>query len=221
MAVRGFDLRYLSTEREQRRGMKARDSATSLRRRGAAGAFALTVALLGACSAGGPDTDPVPTTTQADPVDVDETTPPSAESDDAAGVAEAAATKEVDYDGGRLRLDVSPVVRSGDLSRVTVTVTALRNPEGVETWFYYGVFTLFGSSAEEFQLLDLEGQQRYLTARDSEGECACTTDIHANGLLEGASIDIYAVFAAPPASVETVDLVMPGVAGTIADVPVE
>ena len=102
-----------------------------------------------------------------------------------------------------------------------MTVTALRNPEGEDKWFYYGVFSLSSVSAEDFQLLDMEGQQRYLTARDSEGECACTTDINAYGLLEGASAEIYAVFAAPPASVETVDLVMPGLAGTIADVPVE
>ena len=206
--------------------MRARDRATSIRRRGAAGAgVALTVALLGACSAGGPDTEPVPTTTQADPVDVapgdvDETSSPSVESDDVAGVVEAAATKEIEYDGGRLRLDVSPVVRSGDLSRVIVTVTALRNPEGEETWYYYAAVS-GTATAEEFELLDMEGQQRYLIARDSEGECVCTTDINAYGLLEGASAEIYAVFAAPPASVETVDLVLPGLAGTIADVPVE
>jgi hypothetical protein len=206
-------------------GMRARDRATSIRRRGAAGAVALTVALLGACSGGGSDAEPVPTTTQADPGSSasvsGETSTPPAESDDVAGVVEVAVTKEIDYDGGRLRLDVSPVVRSGDLSRVTVTVTALRNPEGKETWFYYGAFSLSSGSAEDFQLLDMEGQQRYLTARDSEGKCVCTTDINANGLLEGASIDIYAVFAAPPASVETVDLVLPGAGGTIADVPVE
>ena len=208
--------------------MRARDRATSIRRRGAAGAgVALTVALLGACSGGGSDAEPVPTTTQADPGssdvasgDVDETTSPSAESDDVAGAVEAAATKEIEYEGGRLRLDVSPVVRSGDLSRVTVTVTSLRNPEGKETWYYYAALS-GTATAEEFELLDMEGQQRYLTARDSEGECVCTTDINGYGLLEGASAEIYAVFAAPPASVETVDLVLPGPAGTIADVPVE
>lgn len=209
--------------------MRARDRATSIRRRGAAGAgVALTVALLGACSAGGSDAEPVPTTTQAEPGssdvapgDVDETSSPPAESDDVAGVVEAAATKEIEYDGGRLRLDVSPVVRSGDLSRVIVTVTALRNPEGEEKWYYYAAFSGITTTAEEFELLDMESQQRYLTARDSEGECVCTTDINAYGLLEGASAEIYAVFAAPPASVETVDLVLPGTAGTIADVPVE
>ena len=136
-------------------------------------------------------------------------------------MAEAAVTKEIEYDGGRLRLDVSPVVRSGDLARVTVTVTALRNPEGKENWFYYGAFSLSSGSAGEWELLDMESQQRYLTARDSEGDCVCSTDINANGLLEGDSIEIYAVYAAPPASVETVDLVLPGTAGTIADVPVE
>lgn len=208
--------------------MRARDRATSIRRRGAAGAgVALTVALLGACSAGGSDAEPVPTTTQAEPGssgvasgDVDETSSPSAESDDVAGVAEAAVTKEIDYEGGRLRLDVSPVVRSGDLSRVTVTVTALRNPDGEENWSFYPVLSPI-STAEDFELLDMEGQQRYLTARDSAGECVCTTNMVSHPLLEGASIEVYAVFAAPPASVETVDLVLPGTAGTIADVPVE
>lgn len=205
--------------------MRARGRATSIRRRGTAGAVALTVALLGACSGGGSDAELVSTTTQADSgssgVASGETSTPSAESDDVGGMVEVAATKEVEYDGGLLRLDVSPVVRSGDLSRVTVTVTALRNPEGEETWHYYGVFSLSSGSASEWELLDMEGQQRYLTARDSEGQCVCSTGINANGLLEGASIEIYAVYAAPPASVETVDLVLPGTAGTIADVPVE
>lgn len=209
--------------------MRARDGGTSIRRRGAVGAVvALGVALLGACSAGGTDAEPTPDTAQAEvepsdvaPDDVDEAPAAPEDSENGTDAVRAAVSKEVDYDGGRLRLDVTPVVRSGDLARVTVTVTALSNPQGDETWYYYGLFSSTTRTAEDFELLDLENQQRYLTARDSDGDCVCTTGINGHGLLEGDSVEIYAVFAAPPASVETVDLVMPGTAGTVADVPVE
>lgn len=56
-------------------------------------------------------------------------------------------------------------------------------------------------------LIDPVGKKKYFVARDSKGKCVCSQEI--KGIDPGASINVWAKFAAPPAEVQKVSVIVP------------
>ena len=57
------------------------------------------------------------------------------------------------------------------------------------------------------QLLDPVGKKKYFVARDSEGKCICSRGV--KDLAEGASVNLWAKFPAPPDDVQKISIVLP------------
>jgi hypothetical protein len=56
-------------------------------------------------------------------------------------------------------------------------------------------------------LIDPVGKKKYFVARDSEGKCVCSQGI--KDIAPGASVNVWAKFAAPPAEVQKVSVIVP------------
>jgi hypothetical protein len=67
-------------------------------------------------------------------------------------------------------------------------------------------------------LIDAANRKRYLVARDSAGACLCTAFVGGLVVQPGQSGLVSAYFSAPPDSVRTVNVEVPGV-GIFPDVP--
>ena len=82
---------------------------------------------------------------------------------------------------------------------------------------------LTGGSTEEgdvfdgVSIVDPEGRKKYLVARDSEGRCVCTNQLGSEFVGQGP-VNLEATLSAPPADVQRVNLIVPGVK-TFTDVP--
>lgn len=57
------------------------------------------------------------------------------------------------------------------------------------------------------QLIDPVGKKKYFVARDSEGKCVCSQGL--KDLEPGESVNVWAKFAAPPADVQNVSVIVP------------
>lgn len=57
------------------------------------------------------------------------------------------------------------------------------------------------------QLIDPVGRKKYFVARDSEKKCVCSKGI--KDIAPGASVNLWAKFAAPPLDVQKVSVVIP------------
>lgn len=56
-------------------------------------------------------------------------------------------------------------------------------------------------------LIDPVGKKKYFVARDSEGKCVCSQGI--KDIPPGASVNVWAKLAAPPAGVQKVSVIVP------------
>lgn len=56
-------------------------------------------------------------------------------------------------------------------------------------------------------LIDPVGKKKYFVARDSEGKCVCSQGI--KDIPPGASVNVWAKFAAPPPEVQKVSVIVP------------
>lgn len=124
-----------------------------------------------------------------------------------------------------LRVEVNELTRRDDLLLVNLTVNNVS--DGGPGWQIAGFFDDGNlqqppeqqTTADGITLIDTAGRKRHLVARDSEGGCVCTEALAGAFLPAGERLTITATFAAPPAGVKTMDVVVPGV-GTFAAVPV-
>jgi hypothetical protein len=66
-------------------------------------------------------------------------------------------------------------------------------------------------------LLDVVGKRKYFVARDTANQCVCSRLVR--DVQPGGSLNVWAKFAAPPADVERLTIVIPGFM-PIEDVPV-
>ncbi len=121
-------------------------------------------------------------------------------------------------------------VRASD---TLMTVTWSVRNDGAEAWtvgpfFWSGLYQKSLADALQSErngnvdgvyVLDRVSARRYLPARDREGNCVCTSPTVTLTVDPGQTTPLQAVFQAPPATVPTVDVVIPNV-GTFADVPV-
>jgi hypothetical protein len=63
------------------------------------------------------------------------------------------------------------------------------------------------SSIGGVHLIDPVGKKKYFVARDSEKRCVCSQKIH--DIDPGASVNVWAKFAAPPPDVQKVSVIVP------------
>lgn len=133
-------------------------------------------------------------------------------------------TRDSSRNGESFTMTLYPVRRTGTTSSVNLTLSS-SGDEG------FTVSTLLtdnnsesgdasASAADGIQLVDGKNAKLYLVASDGQGHCLCTQGLTGVVLKDGASSIISATFAAPPADVTTVDVVVPSF-GTVKDVPVQ
>jgi hypothetical protein len=110
-----------------------------------------------------------------------------------------------------MRLEVHPIVRDGNLSHITLTVSSAK-----EMYINY-IFTDFDSSAGDssfgsadgIRLVDTAGNKVYLVASDGHGNCLCSRDLANVRLQDDEPYLITASFATPPANVTSLEVDIP------------
>lgn len=159
-----------------------------------------------------------------------ETTPPAAVETTTAPVEERAeapteelqaiASRKVSHDGTSLRVDITSLKRQGKIATLTWTLTNL--DEGPGSWY---VGTKLGSRTLDWTvsgvtLIDPVNGKRYRVARngtDEEAKCVCSkVNEH---IKSGDSLEMYAVYGAPPADVTKVNVELPDL-GVFTDVSI-
>ncbi|MEZ7129421.1 lipoprotein [Nonomuraea sp. AD125B] len=119
---------------------------------------------------------------------------------------------------GEARVDLTGLKRQGRTATLTWVVTALDGKVNVHNGLGTGTldFTVSGVA-----LIDPVNAKRYRVARNGTGadaECVCS-GTQGQFLEKGEASTLYAVFAAPPADVSTINVEMPGI-GVFTDVPI-
>ncbi|WP_149826463.1 hypothetical protein [Streptomyces tailanensis] len=139
-------------------------------------------------------------------------TPTKRDSDDGQGESQSPQSEtvlaEVKGENG-LTLTIGSVTRD-DGGFVTVEGTVTNNTSG----FWSAAdwrgdereLSKNGSSMAGASLVDQEGKKRYLVLRDTSGRCLCTQ--FSGGVDEGATVDWFAQFPAPPESTTEVDFLV-------------
>jgi hypothetical protein len=201
-------------------------------------AIAAAVLLVGGCSSGA-DTPARPEVTvpPAAPASSTSAGPPASPavagatpadpSQSTTDLGPAVATRTASHSGYSVTLTLYPVVRSGTTSSVNFTLSA---PEGasiaglqVSDMLTDGDFAssdATGHAADGLSLVDGKNSKLYLVASDGEGKCLCSRDLSRVFLNKNLPVIMYAIFAAPPADITTVDMRIPTF-GTIRNVPVQ
>jgi hypothetical protein len=75
-------------------------------------------------------------------------------------------------------------------------------------------------AAHRPSLVDAKNSKLYLVASDGEGNCLCSRNLSRVFLDKNLSVLMYAIFAAPPVDITTVDMRIPTF-GTVRNVPVQ
>ncbi|GAA1767938.1 hypothetical protein [Nostocoides vanveenii] len=141
-------------------------------------------------------------------------------------------------DNATVDVTLNSVVADGAVMTVTWTVrNAGQQPWRIGDYFYAGYY--FDSTvkatgvaidyveglarsdgqADGVYVLDRVNARRYLTGRDKDARCACSSGLGLANLEPGGEAVLEAQYKAPPADVTTVDVVIPRV-GSFRDVPV-
>lgn len=185
----------------------------------AVAAAVVLLLLLATCSGGGDDVD------QAPRASADPTAEPTAErsGEPAVQLPEPAASLEGDVQGGRVRLDVQPLTRTGSATVLTAVLTVLEAPErGSLT--VGAAFAARGEGSNRFDLSDVRlfAPDGGLLASPAEvgDEVATTSLSQAPGLEQGQRAGLRVVFPELPPAVDTVDVLWP-LLGALAGLPVE
>lgn len=115
-----------------------------------------------------------------------------------------------------LRLDVRSVKRlSGETIEVRFDITNTGTGATFEPWRELGDPTIGGGSAYDVggvALLDRPHDKKYLTLYGTDKVCLCSGSLSAVDIAPGKTASMYADVTAPPESVTTVDLSVPGFA---------
>lgn len=125
-----------------------------------------------------------------------------------------------------LRASIYGVYRQGNQASLRIGVTLVgghtKGTGSREQLFYVGRPFSDGGHDESYlaatglTLVDPSAQKAYLVARDAAGECLCSKS---NWVVGGSNTLAGAEFAAPPAGVSTIDVLLPRF-GIVAGVPV-
>ncbi|MFG1616457.1 hypothetical protein [Nonomuraea wenchangensis] len=119
---------------------------------------------------------------------------------------------------GEARVDLTGLKRQGRTATLTWVITALDGKVNVHNGLSTGTldYTVSGVA-----LIDPVNAKRYRVARNGTGaDAACVCSRTQGQFLEkDEASTLYAVFAAPPADVSTINVEMPGI-GVFTDVPI-
>jgi hypothetical protein len=137
------------------------------------------------------------------------------------------ASREGRIDGESVRLAITQLVRTGSTTSLGIRLTTnsgfdasvrealddgatqpIRGSDSQEN----------GTSVDGIYLIERTHAQKYLVARDPDDRCICDTGLSDARFNGGAPLNLSATFAAPPPSVQAVDVVVPRF-GTFANVP--
>lgn len=184
-------------------------------------ATAALVLLAGACSSGSDDKAQTTSETRSDSA----TDSPTTTDDDGSPTTTAPAGKVIGSSTGQhraspndstsvpLRLDVRAVERlSGDTVEVRFSITNTSDVDTFKPYSELGDPSMNSSSWDVggVALLDRPNDRKYLTLFDTNDECLCTSGLGDLAIAPGATATMYADVTAPPESVKTVDLSVPG-----------
>ncbi len=143
---------------------------------------------------------------------------------------ETIAARDGQIDDDAVRLEITELRRSGATTALTFELSVNEARAGetdasaqIGTTFDDGLSVSDGKGQDSFttdgiSLIDSANRKRYLVARDSEGVCVCDGQLVSTFVEPAGPVLLSATFGAPPADVETVDVVIPKF-GTFKDVP--
>jgi hypothetical protein len=112
----------------------------------------------------------------------------------------------------------------GSISGASIVIQELKRDESnsvtlrfqmindADAWFVNGRFREMGNAKASHDevsgvhLIDNANKKKYLVVRDAAGHCACST---LKKVEKGAKVNLWAKFAAPPANVEKITVVVP------------
>ncbi len=130
----------------------------------------------------------------------------------------------------KLRLDLYPVERNDSVIQVSFAVTEIGNSgNGLSTNFQVGqtfsdddgsAVDKTGFAADGIQVIDAKNKKVHLAASDGNGQCLCSRNLSSAFIGLHQTMVFGATFAAPPESVDKVDVVIPRF-GTFTGVPVQ
>jgi len=159
-------------------------------------------------TAGAPAQDPAPTVAVADKDEPER----------------SLASRQGQIDDDPVRLQIVELARGATTSTLTIRVTNTGHQGSAQIHRVFsdgeiGDESLNGSeNLDGITLVDSRGAKRYLVARDSRGVCVCDTALGSTFLDPQTSLVLSATFAAPPAGVKAIDVVIPRF-GAFRDVP--
>jgi hypothetical protein len=143
----------------------------------------------------------------------------------------AVASRDGQIDGEAVRLEITDLVRSGSTTALTFELSVAETRAGeteasaqIAQTFDDGLAEATGGkgqdsfTADGISLIDATNGKRYLVARDSGGVCVCDGNLASRFVEPAAPTGLSATFGAPPADVESVDVVIPSF-GTFKNVP--
>lgn len=142
-----------------------------------------------------------------------------------APLGEVFATRTSAMGSVKVTLQLYPLQRDGSVSHLNLTLSApATGTEGQVTQLLSDSNPKAGDSesdaADGIQLVDGKNSKLYLVASDGNGTCLCSRSLGRTFLEDDLPVLVTATFAAPPADVGTVDVVVPSF-GTVKGVPVQ
>ncbi|WP_245878820.1 hypothetical protein [Streptosporangium subroseum] len=132
----------------------------------------------------------------------------------------AIASRKVSHGGSNLRVDITGLRRQGKIATLTWTVANL--DERTDTWYLGSRLSSAGLdiTVSGVSLIDPVNGRRYRVARngtDEDAKCVCSNG--SETIKGGSSLELYAVYGAPPADVTKVNVEFPNL-GVFTDVPI-
>jgi hypothetical protein len=144
--------------------------------------------------------------------------------------AKAIASRDGSMDQKPVKLEIVELKRSGGTTALNIrlTTTSTDGTAQVASTFDDGIFeklknssdpTAGADSLDGISLIDTKNRKRYLVGRDADGRCVCDGDLGNGFVSSNGPLVLSATYAAPPADVQTMDVVIPHF-GTFKDVPI-
>jgi hypothetical protein len=198
----------------------------------------VSVSLLAACSSGDDDDakgkpaaagTPAPATSAGAQAGSVATDAPSSAALTPAGadLGQPVASGQAGQGKWSLKVEVYPLKRSDRSISANLRITAVSGPgndrfqvSGLLSDGNYESVDFGGHAADGVQLIDGVNAKAHLPASDGKGQCFCSRDLSGAFIAVGGSQVISAVYAAPPADVRSMAVVVPKF-GTFANVPIQ
>lgn len=116
-------------------------------------------------------------------------------------------------DGKPVKATVTSLIRNGGTVTLSYTLRNQGNPENTDLFAQLDQSSLDapgadGNESAGVTLVDGTHKKKYLVARDSKGKCLCTKTAGVT-LQPGQTIGMSATFAAPPSSIDRINVELP------------